>query len=108
MYITNARHLLDANGAIAAKRGPALVMATFIGSVIVYQSMATQDKMENPKCFKCKTGSITSHYATDGKIIWSCVDCGEQGVISNWQNTFWDLSMGVPSKSHPDRTRQPV
>jgi predicted RNA-binding Zn-ribbon protein involved in translation (DUF1610 family) len=23
-------------------------------------------------------------------IRWMCPDCGDQGVVSNWQHTLWD------------------
>jgi hypothetical protein len=32
----------------------------------------------------------------DDVIVWRCLVCGVEGEISNWQDTFWDLSGGIP------------
>ncbi len=29
-------------------------------------------------------------YADNNKIGWSCLECGDEGIISNWEETPWD------------------
>jgi hypothetical protein len=28
--------------------------------------------------------------------VWRCLVCGTEGQISNWQNSFWDMTAGKP------------
>ena len=36
------------------------------------------------------TGHIEYRLWADERITWSCPECGDNGVISNWQSTQWD------------------
>jgi hypothetical protein len=33
-------------------------------------------------------------YADDNRIGWECMSCGDEGVISNWEDTPWDKRIG--------------
>ena len=57
-------------------------------------------RRRGPACFKCRKRDdrrVETGIAEDGVVIWVCPDCGTNGQISNWQGTFWDLSLGMPS-----------
>lgn len=92
MYITDARHFLDGNGAIATLRGPAKAMADFHAGVIAYATDHEQTGVVAATCFKCKKVEVRIALAQDCAIVWSCARCNAEGRISNWQGTLWDLS----------------
>jgi hypothetical protein len=92
MYITDVKHLLDDKGAIAPLKGPARAMADFLASVIAYASDFGNTGILAARCFKCKKSTVESAIAPDDAIYWSCPGCKEEGRISNWQGTLWDLS----------------
>ena len=96
MYITDVNHFLDDKGAIAPIKGPAKAMAEFLASVIAYASDFDNTGVLATWCFKCKKSTVESVIAQDDAIYWSCPRCKEEGRISNWQGTLWDLS------AHPD------
>ena len=96
MYITDVRHFLDDKGAIAPLKGPARAMADFLACVIAYASDFGNTGVLAARCFKCKKGTVESAIAQDEAIYWSYPRCKEEGRISNWQGTLWDLS------AHPD------
>ena len=92
MYITDARHLLDDKGAIAPLRGPAKATADFHAGVIADATDFDDAGVTLPRCFKCKKGTVEAALAQDDAIVWHCPRCQDEGRISNWQGTLWDLS----------------
>ena len=40
-------------------------------------------------------GEIFATDADNGEIDWSCSHCDEEGIISEWEGTLWDLT-GLP------------
>ncbi len=36
------------------------------------------------------SGIIEYRVWSDERIRWQCPECGENGIISNWQSTAWD------------------
>ena len=101
MYVIDAMHYLDNKGDIAAERGPARKMADFVTSVVAHASdLDRQEETPGPACFKCREredGLVGTRIAEDGVVVWACPLVARQGRISNWQGTFWDLSLGMPS-----------
>lgn len=92
MYITDLKHFLDANGAIAPIKGPAREMAQFLVDVTAAASSQSADAPLAPSCFKCKKEAVDASVAPDAAIIWFCPRCQAEGRISNWQATLWDLT----------------
>ncbi len=92
MYITDLKHFLDANGAIAPIKGPAREMAQFLVDVTGAASSQSADAPLAPSCFKCKKETVDASVAADAAIIWFCPRCQAEGRISNWQATLWDLT----------------
>ena len=92
MYITDVRHFLDENGAIAPRRGPAKAMADFHAAVITYATDFDDTGVLAPTCFKCKKSAVQTALARDDAVVWKCPRCETEGRISNWQGTLWDLS----------------
>ncbi len=92
MIITDAQHLLDDKGAMAALRGPAKALAEFHADVIAYATDFDDSGVRQPLCFKCKKDTVKAGLAQDDAIVWRCPRCNVEGRISNWQGTLWDLS----------------
>lgn len=90
MYITDATHFLDTKGAIGPKRGPARKMADFLGSIIV-EATLQNPRHDPPKCIEC-AGPVKAALGAAGEIQWTCSACGEEGRISNWRHTLWDMT----------------
>lgn len=98
MLITNVHHFLDSKGAIAPQTGSARVLAEFIGAVI---TLATHPDPESDISVKCRkkmcNGQIFATDADDnGEIDWCCSHCDDEGIISEWEGTLWDLTALPP------------
>jgi hypothetical protein len=92
MYIIDLKHFLDASGAIAPVKGPALKMAKFVTDVTAAASGQSAGVAAAPTCFNCKKEAVDSSVAPDEAILWFCPRCQTDGRISNWQGTLWDLT----------------
>ena len=97
--ITDLTHYLDEDGEIAIVSGAGLRFVEYLTSIIsmISHPQPVPDEF-NVKC-RCKpkripcTGILMG--GTDPNtdvIIWWCPVCHENGFISNWQGTLWDLS----------------
>ena len=96
MFITDLTHFLDGKGAIAPQIGPARRLAEFLGSVVAAASAQERGVATEPvlcRNKKCKW-PITSTIAPDDTVEWVCAKCAEEGRITNWRHSFWDLSEG--------------
>ena len=99
MYVTDLTHFLDAKGAIALKSARARRFAEFLGRVVAAASGPSALQAEGIgvcHCNKCK-GMIIAEIAPDDAVDWFCEKCGQEGRISNWRRSFWDLSR-LPAK----------
>jgi hypothetical protein len=92
MHITDARHFLDDKGAIAARSGPAKVMADFNAALIAYATDYLDTGVPAAACFQCKPVEVLVTRGLDDAICWFCPQCKSKGRVSNWQGTLWDLS----------------
>ena len=101
MYLIDLTHYLDAKGSIAPERGPARKMANFLTAVVAHASdFDRPDDTPGPACFKCRKRDdrqVETGMTGDDAIVWRCPASGIEGRLSNWQDTFWDLSRGTPS-----------
>ena len=98
MYITDLTHFLDEKGAIAHLPTPARRLAEFLGRVVAAASApAAIDAAGECCCNKCRKGIVIAQIAPDDAIEWFCERCGQEGRISNWRRSFWDLS-ALPTK----------
>lgn len=101
MHVIDLTHYLDGKGCIAPERGPARKMANFLTMVVAHASdFDRADDTPGPACFKCRSRDdcqVETGMTEDETIVWRCPACGTEGLISNWHETFWDLSHGIPS-----------
>ncbi len=100
-YVIALTHFLDARGAIAPERGPARKFADFLTAVVAHATdFDRPDETPGPFCFKCRKRDrhvVDTGFADVDRVAWRCVKCGTEGLISNWQGSFRDMSSGLPS-----------
>lgn len=90
MYVTDFRHFLNAQGAIGLPKGPGLRFANFLATLVV---VATDHAAKDATtCFKCKSPQVHAAIDNERRVAWKCLACNECGVISNWQETLWDVT----------------
>ena len=98
-YMTDITDFLDEYGDIAVESGPGLRFAEYLTSII---SMISHPP-PLPEEFKVKcrrrphrkpcNGIIEGDEDPEtGELVWWCPECLDNGTISNWQGTIWDLS----------------
>ena len=96
-WITNIEHFLDENGDIEPIEGPARKIAEYFTEII---SSATSSGMDGsikcrcrrrPDHKRCKGIIETSIDIATHEIVWQCPVCFDNGKISNWEFTYWDL-----------------
>jgi hypothetical protein len=101
MYMIDLAHYLDPKGAIAPDRGPGRKMADFLTAVVAHASDFDRSATTpGPVCFTCRKRDhrvVETGITADDVVVWRCLACGTEGQISNWQGTFWDMSLGTPS-----------
>ena len=98
MYVIDLTHYLNAKGAIGPEKGHARKIANFLTAVVAHASdFDRSDDAPGPVCFKCRKRDhhiVETGITEDDVIVWHCFACRTEGRISNWQSTFWDLSLG--------------
>ena len=99
-WIVDLRHYLTEQGAIAIPSGPGLRLAQHIVAIVQETTGDPDDEGLFPKV-PCRrrpnrkpcTGDIASFIDPDNQqIIWVCPICEDNGTISGWQDTLWDLT----------------
>jgi hypothetical protein len=105
-FITDLAHLVDENGLPPVGAPKELLEALgFYGGIVEAGSshpVGTQFPSAIP-CRKDPTKSrLTIANRRDGTILWKCPDCDENGSISNWQGSDYDLS----GATEPDMGRR--
>ena len=96
--ITNIQHFLDENGEIPTLTPEAEELLNFLGKVV---EAATIDygrplSFADTKCRKpnheCSSNEIEVWVDPESNQIgWECLECGDDGFISDWEQTKWDM-----------------
>ena len=96
--ITNIQHFLDDDGEVAEALPESKELLVFLLAIIESASIA----YERPVSLACVTCRKTiDNQRCDGEIEvwvdpdshyigWECLECAEEGFISNWEGTQWD------------------
>lgn len=96
-WITDATHFLGSTGQPVRRPGSRGIVR-HIGAII---SAITEpeDGLKSEPAAPCRRrpgrapcpGTIMADLdPRDGAIVWECPECGDRGLISNWQGTPWD------------------
>jgi hypothetical protein len=110
-WIVDLRHFLTSEGAIIDFAGRA--RAEYFASIVV-DATATIEGVPGVQCRRrprrqrC-TGIVMSYLSAekDQSIHWYCPVCGDNGVISGWQNSRWDrlASSGIVPPARRKRSQ---
>jgi hypothetical protein len=96
-YVTDLTHYLDEAGDIPQGiPAEARQLASFLALIVdAVTSRSPDDESETETGIRCRGsrchGTILAaltHY--EEPVKWHCPECGDKGVISNWQRTKWD------------------
>ena len=96
--ITNIQHFLNENGGVPELNPETRELLTFLTAIIEAASVA-YDLPVSFASVNCRTvkdgeqcdGDIEVWVDFDSHIIgWECLECAEEGTISNWEGTQWD------------------
>ncbi|MEE2003039.1 hypothetical protein QWY20_16390 [Alkalimonas sp. MEB108] len=99
-WIVDLRHYLNEYGAIAISSGPGLRLAEYFTAITqettgdpygeqLYPKVPCRRRPNRKPC----VGEIASYIDPDDQqIVWICPVCGDNGTISGWQGTLWDLT----------------
>lgn len=98
-WVTDISQLFDELGDIAPVSGTSLRFTEYLLSIISLISHPVPVPEERnvtcsrrPHKIRCK-GLIEGHIDPNTKsIVWRCPICGDNGIITNWQGTLWDMS----------------
>jgi hypothetical protein len=107
-WIVDLRHYLNPSGAIADMPSRARLLAEYFASIVVDATT----NLDDPPTVHCRRGPghrrcigiVMSYPAADpeDRIYWHCPVCGDNGLISGWQNTFWDgFAESPPASQEP-------
>jgi hypothetical protein len=101
-YVMNLTHYLDETGNIPKGiPAPARRMGSFLALLVdevTRQYPETKTSIETTlQCLNksCKGELIGALDDENSPVCWYCLDCGDYGKISDWQNTRWDNTKSV-------------
>jgi hypothetical protein len=98
-WVINMTHYLDDEGRVCEMPGPARALLDYMGSIVVLAT--TEWDVNSGAVIRCRrkpkrrpcVGVIEYLIdPTDNAIVWSCSECGDNGIISSWEGTIWDCS----------------
>jgi len=105
-YVIDLTHLLDENGLPPVDAPRALLKALAFYGSIVNAGSAHPAGTRFPSMIRCRRRAaksrLTITHGGDGTICWECPECGDNGYISKWQGTDYDLGAVV----EPDPSRR--
>lgn len=99
VYVTDLTHFLDDDGApLPVELGPVARVARFFGRIAAAGSLHPVDEpVRTPLACRRRpgrrpcAGTILVLRRRDAVIEWRCSSCEDQGFISGWEETCWDL-----------------
>ncbi len=110
-YMVDQRHYLDVLNPrrVESIPAPARRIATFFGSIVEGVTAGWDDPTDGcavtSRCIgrvgrrRCPD-RVVARIQADGTIEWTCLTCGEHGIIHHWQETPWNLT-GQGNKLFP-------
>jgi hypothetical protein len=103
IYVTDMTHFEGIPSGPEYK--PARRIAQFFGSIVYSASVFPGDKQieaalfcrRRPNRIPCPGHLQIRRDSASGIINWHCTHCDDQGEISSWEGTSWDLSRQEPN-----------
>ncbi len=100
--ITHLPHFLTEKGSVPADLpGPARRLVAFLGEIvkaisdeyspdeIIQTNVPCRRRPNRKPCVGLLNGAMRGD---NGQIEWRCPACGDNGVITGWEGTIWDVS----------------
>lgn len=99
-WVTAMAHILDDEGFPAALYGPAAGLASHLGSIASAGTVAAAGEVvhtplpcrRRPGRRPCPGRIRLRREDVPQRILWECPVCDDNGVITGWQGTPWDLT----------------
>jgi len=96
-WITDLTHFLEDGRLPQELPGAALRLVEYLGRIVAAVTGAEPDDSLGVCCRRrpgrrpCP-GEIAGYIVPESNAIcWRCLVCGDNGLISKWENTVWDL-----------------
>ena len=101
-FVTDMQHFIDEKGAIPESMPrQARQFIENLGNIVACiterlgapskTAVSCWNKINGKYC----TGKIDAGIECGSfSILWHCLKCGDNGIINNWEHTFWDNSGG--------------
>lgn len=98
-WVTDMTHFLDAAGSVPARSGPEVGVRDHLGSIVAFVTSrdVTGDERSPVRCRRrpkrqpCRGWIRASLDSASRQVLWLCPVCGDNGRISGWEGTPWDL-----------------
>jgi hypothetical protein len=102
-WVTDLTHFIDETGGLhhlltVPGRNLALHMTAIVAAATSQLGGGSAHEVRcrrRPNRRPC-SGTIQHRLWADERITWECPICGDNGVISNWQSTPWDMRLARP------------
>ena len=91
----NLRHYLDDDLSLIKVPAPAATLREFLGCLVEAVTSRDPDDENHITHLKCKqhcNGDIFALFdpGDPSTIVWSCMSCKDQGMLTGWEQTVWD------------------
>ncbi|MCH9689835.1 MAG: hypothetical protein K0U24_07185 [Gammaproteobacteria bacterium] len=98
-FATNLTHLFNEQGVSpACLPKQAIKLAENLGQLVSNATThSTLTPRSNVRCWggihknRCQGYIDASIDSEQSSIVWQCPACGDNGTITHWKNSFWDL-----------------
>jgi hypothetical protein len=98
VMVTNIQHFLDEDGKIPRLPPEAKELFLFLTTVIEVATihygqplaLAEIDCRRASEGSDCEGGIEVWILYEDNSIGWECTECGDEGIITDWEGTQWD------------------
>lgn len=98
-WVTDMRHFPPPDEVLPQSYAPARRLAAYLGSIVAAASVALPSEVVDT-ALRCRRrpgrkpcpGYIRLQQDAGSRILWGCTACDDNGVISGWENSAWDLS----------------
>lgn len=98
-WVTDMRHFPPPDEVLPEAYAPARRLAAYLGSIVAAASVAPPSEVVDT-ALRCRRrpghrpcpGYIRLRQDAGSRIVWECSACDDNGVISGWEDSAWDLS----------------
>ncbi len=93
--IANLKHYLGDDLSLIEVPAPAATLREFLGCVVEAVTTRAPEVEKYGTQLKCRqqcNGDIFALFdpGDPATIVWSCMSCDDQGMLTGWEDTVWD------------------